>query len=173
MRIFLIGFMGSGKSHVGRQLAASTGMDFLDLDVQIEKDQQRSIRQIFEQEGEATFRQIERDALFSMAQQEHAIIACGGGTPCFFDNMDWMNRNGITIYLQTPVSILVQRLKPEKAHRPLLQNLDDEGLHIFIRAKLAERVPFYLRASVIYQVKDANEDVAAALIKQFSNITGH
>lgn len=173
MRIFLIGFMGSGKSHVGRQLAASMGMDFLDLDVQIEKDQQRSIRQIFEQEGEATFRQIEREALHHLVLQENLIVACGGGTPCFFDNMDWMNKQGITIYLQTPVSILVQRLKPEKNHRPLLQNLDDEGLHIFIGAKLAEREPFYLRASVIYQVKDANEDVAAALIKQFSNITGH
>ncbi len=173
MRIFLIGFMGSGKSHVGRQLAASTGMDFVDMDAWIETTHQRSISQIFKQDGEVAFRKIERDALFSTAQHENAVIACGGGTPCFFDNMDWMNLHGITIYLQTPVSILVQRLNPEKVHRPLIKNLNDEDLQTFIRAKLAEREPFYLRASVIYQVKKAHEDVAAALIKQFSNITGH
>lgn len=173
MRIFLIGFMGSGKSHVGKQLAASTGIKFIDLDAWIESIQQRSIPQIFRQDGEAAFRQIERDALHSMSRFDQIIVACGGGTPCFFDNIDWMNHHGITIYLQTPVPILLQRLEPEKEYRPLLQNLDEEGLQKFISTKLEEREPFYSKASVIYQIKEPNENVAVALVQQFTNITGH
>lgn len=173
MRIFLIGFMGSGKSHVGKKLSKMTARPFIDLDDWIETQAQRSIRDIFKQSGEVAFRQIEQQALHEMLQFPEAIIACGGGTPCFFDNMDWMNANGVTIYLQAQTDILVDRLKAGKAHRPLLRDLDDEALRQYIREKLAEREAFYRQASVIYEVNDADEDVAAALAAHFSNITGH
>ncbi|MDX1939954.1 MAG: shikimate kinase [Saprospiraceae bacterium] len=173
MRIFLIGFMGSGKSFIGRKLAKLNSSSFIDLDNEIEVQQGRKIRQIFEEDGEAAFREMERVALHKMNQHPNAIIATGGGTPCFFDNMDWMNRQGITIYLQTPIEILLERLQPERSHRPLLQDLSDEALHAFISEKLAMRESFYLRASIVYQITQANEDVAEALMQYFSNITGH
>ena len=165
MRIFLIGFMGSGKSHVGRQLAKAAQMPFLDLDDYMEQHEQRSITSIFAQEGEAAFRQMERAALHRTAELPEAVIACGGGTPCFFDNMDWMNRHGVTVYLKTPVDILFQRLKAGKNKRPLLATLDDAALQNYISNKLNEREPFYLQAGVIYHVQQLHEPVANELFK--------
>lgn len=173
MRIFLIGFMGSGKSHVGKRLADKMAYPFVDLDNWIEEKQQKSIRQLFEAIGEAAFRKIEQKALHDMAQFPSAIVACGGGTPCFFDNMHWMNANGITIYLQTSLDILAARLASAKAQRPLLKDLDENSLRQFISDKLAERSPFYQQASVIYEVSSNEEDIAANLVKHFSNIIGH
>ncbi len=165
MRIFLIGFMGSGKSHVGRQLAKAAQMPFLDLDDYIEQQEQRPIRDIFAQEGEAAFRQMERAALHRTAELPEAVIACGGGTPCFFDNMDWMNRHGVTVYLQTPADILFQRLQAGKNKRPLLATLDDAALQSYITNKLNEREPFYLQAGVVYHVQQLREPVASELLK--------
>ncbi|MBK7873331.1 MAG: shikimate kinase [Saprospiraceae bacterium] len=173
MRIFLIGFMGSGKSHVGKRLAHLCNIPFIDLDNEIEQQEGRTIPQIFEQNGEAAFRAIEQNALHKILKHEDAVIATGGGTPCFFDNMNWMNQYGITIYLQTPVDILVERLQSERAHRPLLQNLNDETLYTFIAEKLAAREMYYLQAGVVYQIKESNENVAKALMQEFSNIIGH
>ncbi len=173
MRIFLIGFMGSGKSHVGKKLAQEVHLPFIDLDDWIEAREQRTIRQLFDAEGEAAFRQMERRALLEMAQFPAAVVACGGGTPCFFDNIEWMNDNGVTIYLQVPSDILFQRLQADKANRPLLRGMNEQELRRFIGQKLAEREPFYRQASVIYEVKESMEDVAAALGQHFSNIIGH
>ncbi len=116
---------------------------------------------------------MERQALHETAQLEAAVIACGGGTPCFFDNIAWMNAHGVTIYLQVSADILFHRLKAGKAHRPLLQSLKDTELRQYIRDKLAERESFYRQASVIYEVQHDREDVAAALATHFSNIIGH
>ena len=96
-RIFLTGFMGSGKSYTGRRLSEALGIPFIDLDHWIEDQEGQSIQAIFEKSGEAAFRQIEREALHQMIAYEQAVIACGGGAPCFFDNMEWMNRHGITV----------------------------------------------------------------------------
>ena len=173
MKIFLLGFMGSGKSHVGKQLAERIGVDFIDLDHWIEEQEGESIAHIFKTKGEIAFRERERDALHEMAAKENMVIACGGGTPCFFDNMEWMNQQGITIYLETPVEILAQRLIPQQAQRPLLQNLNEPELQHFITLKLAERKPFYEQAQVIYQVTAAEEAVTDTLFHQFKNIIGH
>lgn len=173
MKIFLLGFMGSGKSHVGKQLAEHIGLEFIDLDHWIEEQEGQSIAHIFKTKGETTFREIERAALREMAAKENILIACGGGTPCFFDNMAWMNRQGITIYLETPVEVLTQRLIPQQAQRPLLQNLNEPELRSFITYKLAERKPFYEQAQVIYQVTATEEAVTDTLFHQFKNIIGH
>lgn len=173
MRIFLLGFMGSGKSHTGRRLAELTGMQFIDLDYWIENQQDRTIPTIFESEGETAFREIERTALHDMKQFENVIIACGGGTPCFFDNMDWMNQHGLTVYLDTPVEILVKRLKPERAHRPLLKNLSEPELYQFVEKKLMERFFYYQQAQVIYKISTSKEDTASLLQQNIINITGH
>ncbi len=173
MHVFLTGFMGSGKSHTGRRLADLLGRPFHDLDHCIERLDGRRIAEIFAQDGEAFFRQLEQRALQQATAGERSVIATGGGTPCFFDNADWMNSHGLTVYLRTPANVLLQRLKPEMAHRPLLQGLDDEQLQQFITGKLAEREPFYLKATVVYDQSAVEEDVARALYRQFSNIIGH
>jgi len=165
-RIFLTGFMGCGKSHTGRRLSEALNVPFVDLDNWIENQEGQSIQAIFKTSGEAAFREIEREALHQMIQYGQAVIACGGGAPCFFDNMEWMNRHGITIYLQTPVDELCRRLLPEMAHRPLLKGLNEQTLSDFIGEKLALREPYYLQSQVVATLPGALEDMLVALKRQ-------
>ena len=158
--------MGSGKSYTGRRLSEALDIPFIDLDHWIEDQEGQSIQAIFEKSGEAAFREIEREALHQMIAYEQAIIACGGGTPCFFDNMEWMNRHGITVYLQTPVEELCRRLLPEMTHRPLLKGLDEYSLPQFIEEKLAQREPYYLLSQVIATLPEALEDMLLELKQQ-------
>ena len=109
-RIHLIGFMGSGKSYLGKQLAKELQWNFIDLDTYLENKEAKTITQIFEEGGEALFRQLERDYLTATGDFEKTVIATGGGCPCFYDNMEWMDVSGQTVYLKTPVSILVNRI---------------------------------------------------------------
>ena len=129
MRLFLIGFMGSGKSYVGSRLAEGLDMDFIDLDALIVEKAEKSIPEIFAEEGEMAFRTLERDCLRSLGSCDEVVVACGGGTPCFFDNMDWMNAQGMTIFLQTSVDLLAKRLLSEVAQRPLLAGKTRRNCH--------------------------------------------
>jgi len=144
--VFLLGFMGSGKSHWGRVVAEKTGRPFIDLDVRIEEREGKTIPEIFAESRETHFREIERKHLHSLADFPPSIVAAGGGTPCFFDNMDWMKENGLTVYLKMPPEILLKRLKNGRDRRPLLKNLNESELYNFIQNRLQEREPFYLRA---------------------------
>ncbi|MDO9377132.1 MAG: shikimate kinase [Ferruginibacter sp.] len=144
--IFLIGFMGSGKTHWGRIWAEKYQLNFVDLDELIEERQGTSVAHIFDTNGEEHFRLLEKDALHSCEKLEHSIIACGGGTPCFFDNLDWMNQQGFTIFLSCEPPEILRRVSLEKDKRPLFSKLNPEEFLDFIRAKLAERQPFYDRA---------------------------
>jgi len=162
--IYLIGFMGSGKSHLGKQLAQELGWDFLDMDDFLEANEGMTISQIFAEGGESLFRDLERNYLHATYDFSKTVIATGGGAPCFFDNIDWMNKNGQTIYLKTPVAILVDRLKKETAHRPLLAGKTTEALSQFISSKLTERSPFYEQATIIFDYKTGLE-TAADLLK--------
>lgn len=164
MRIYLIGFMGSGKTYTGRRLAEQLGFPFLDLDLLIEEVAGMDIPAIFREFGESHFRKLERQALRGTAGRKAAVVSTGGGVPCFFDNMDWMNRHGLTIYLDTSPSILARRLLPERAHRPLLQPYDEHSLPAFIQSKLAERTYFYEQARLIYRQDRPNADVATELL---------
>lgn len=170
MRIFLLGFMGCGKSFSGRRLAEKFNLSFVDLDHYIEAKEGRSIRKIFEEEGESYFRKIEKECLHEMKNKEMTVISTGGGTPCFFDNMRWMNENGITVFLETPPEILAERLISEMENRPLLQGLSKKELIDFIEKKLEMRNPFYFKTQLIYQQKKEGQDVADDLKGYFNRL---
>ena len=153
-RIYLIGFMGSGKSHIGKLLSLKLGYNFIDLDAEIEK-KGMSISKIFNQKGEDYFRNLEREILLETNNSTKTIISCGGGTPCFFDNMEWMNRNGITIFLNPATEVLVERLKQEKEKRPLLLNKSEDEIQSLIEQLLRSRMEFYQKAD--YQILEVDE----------------
>lgn len=152
IRIILIGYMGAGKTTVGKELAKALGLSFYDLDWYIESRMRKTVKQIFDEGGEEAFRNVERNMLHEVAEFENVVISCGGGTPCFFDNMDYMNRQGDTIYLQANPEVLVQHLKMGKGVRPLLQNKTGEELVQYIKTHLEEREPYYLKAKHILNV---------------------
>jgi shikimate kinase len=145
-RIFLIGMMGSGKSYWTKKLSKKLKCGGYDLDYLVEMNEEKSIAEIFEEDGEAHFRKAEAKVLRWFGEKKNFVLATGGGTPCFNDNMAWMNRHGLTIWLDEPVDTLVQRLAPEKSHRPLLKNLDNSQLYDFLTAKRAERSVFYAQS---------------------------
>lgn len=166
MKIFLLGFMGSGKTYWGKIWANEMNLDFYDLDDLIEKKEARSVGSIFNGSGEKYFREIESETLKATSRIDNCIIACGGGTPCFNDNLDWMKANGATVYLQSSPGQLTHRLLSEKSKRPLIKNIDDNDLFLFIEQKLHERETFYLRSSYVIPVEKAT---AATLVELFNS----
>lgn len=152
-RIFLIGYMGAGKTTVGRKLAKEMNLSFIDLDLYIEGRYHRSIRQLFAERGEEAFRDIEKRLLHEVAEFEDVLVSTGGGTPCFFDNMEFMNMAGITIYLKVSVDELASRLESCKQTRPVLQNRSGEELRSFIKENLEARTAFYEKAKIIYDAE--------------------
>lgn len=163
--IYLIGFMGCGKSYMGKRLAKQLNRNFIDLDTFLEDKEGKSIAQIFEEGGESLFRQLERDYLTATSDFENTVIATGGGCPCFFDNMEWMDVSGQTIYLKTPTPILVERLQSETAHRPLLANKSTAELTGFIVQKLVERSPIYQQAQIVFEYETGKEGVEELMMK--------
>lgn len=143
--------MGSGKTHRGTILAERLGCAFLDLDAFIESSEGKTISEIFAASGENEFRILERENLLRLAALPPAVVATGGGTPCFFNNMRWMKRHGVTIYLKTPPEILFERLKKERTQRPLIKDLDDNALRAFIRERLESREHFYRHADFVWE----------------------
>ena len=154
MHIFLIGFMGSGKSHWGKIWADKYGLSFFDLDEEIEEKAGSTISEIFKSEGEEYFRELESSTLHSFKDKSNYVLACGGGTPCFNDNIEWMNQQGTTIYLNTSTDTLFNRLKEEKDKRPLIKVLPDAQLYTFIQNKIKEREPYYSKAKIILDEKN-------------------
>ncbi|NSW94606.1 MAG: shikimate kinase [Bacteroidales bacterium] len=148
-KIYLVGFMGSGKSTMGRKLAASLGWSFIDLDKRIEEETGMNIPDIFLYKGEDYFRATETRLLRSLENFEETIISTGGGTPCYHDNMDFMLRTGLTIYLKLTPAQLKSRLKRSADKRPLLRNVTEENLESYIQLKLAEREVWYNKAKII------------------------
>ena len=145
-RIILVGYMGSGKTTVGKALSKETGMMFYDLDWYIESRMRKSVSQIFAEKGEDGFRKIEHNMLHEVAEFEDVIISCGGGTPCFFDNMDYLNQQGDVVYLKATPETLYKHLLMAKVERPLLKGKSQEELLAFIREQLEKREPFYTKA---------------------------
>ena len=165
MRIFLLGFMGSGKSHWGRLWAAAHNFNFIDLDEELEKHEQKTVAAIFETRGEDYFRQKETILLRSLTAQSNSIVSCGGGTPCFFDNMAWMNKNGLTIFLEATTQFILKNIKNEKDKRPLIKEKSDAELLLFIDLKLKERQPYYSKAKIILPAADLNIDSIKKVIE--------
>lgn len=143
MKIYLLGFMGAGKSYWGKQLADHWQLPYYDLDEVIVEAEEMAIADIFASKGEDYFREKESQLLRELSTQENFLISCGGGTPCFQENMDFMNENGTTIWINPTVEAMAERLQRKKAKRPLIADLEDEDLIGFIEKKMAERLPFY------------------------------
>lgn len=155
MKIFLIGFMGSGKTHRGRELSQKLNLPFFDLDEQVVNSENKSINEIFEQDGEEYFRLKEKEVLHIITESHSSfVMACGGGSPCYFNNIEYMNQSGTTVWLNTPIPVLYERLAKERNKRPLLKNLSDEQLRAFIIKKFSDRKIYYEQADVF--VEDEN-----------------
>ena len=146
IRIILVGYMGAGKTTVGKALSKELGIPFYDLDWYIENRRRKKVSQLFDEVGEEAFRKIEHNMLHEVAEFEDVIISCGGGTPCFFDNIDYMNQQGQVVYLKATPEVLYSHLLMAKTERPLLKGKTPEQLIAFIKEQLAYREQFYSKA---------------------------
>lgn len=165
MKIFLIGFMGSGKTTLGKYAAKHLGLGFMDLDQLIEANVGLSIPDMFREKSEQFFRETERDVLREVCDAEgDYLVSCGGGTPCWFDNMERMNKSGITIYLDISSARLTDRIRKSKSQRPLLQNVKGD-LQIHIHKLLLERTKFYSQARVMIPEEKANKKDILEIIR--------
>lgn len=174
-RIIIIGYMGAGKTTVGRALAAELGIEFYDLDWYIESRMRKTVKQLFDEVGEEGFRKIEHNMLHEVAEFENVVISCGGGTPCFFDNMAYINQQGDTVYLKANPEILYKHLKMGKSVRPLLLNKTPEEVQVFITEQLANREPYYSRAKYTVNVNlmDNHDKIRMSVekVKQLLSLT--
>lgn len=159
MRIFLIGFMGSGKTHWGRLLATQLHLPFYDLDEVIVQMEGQSVAGVFEEKGEEYFRLVEKDLLEGIINDHPGLIlSCGGGTPCFFNNIDLMKKEGIVVWLNTSIETLTKRLLKEKVQRPIIKNISDDALYSFILKKMNDRRLYYEQADVHVEEDEATID---------------
>ena len=158
--------MGSGKSHWGHIWALKDGYTFYDLDTEIEKAFEMSVQEIFEKHGEDKFRELERYHLRKFLNKKKCLVSCGGGTPCFFDNLEWMKKHGHLIYLQAMPEYLLKRVIDETSQRPLLKEVNTSELLFFIEKKLKEREPVYLKADHILEVNKLSESSLKFLFEE-------
>ncbi len=165
-KFFLTGYMGSGKSTVGEKLAAKLKYDFIDLDKLIENDYKQSIPEIFATKGEKEFRAMEHNTLKRVIEKNNVVVACGGGTPCYYDNMELMSNNGVTVYIKMSVDALVDRLTNAKEKRPLIENKTPADLRSFIKRQLEKREDIYHKAQYTVKGKDLNVDELALFVKK-------
>ena len=156
--IFLIGYMGSGKTTVGRILARQYGIEHIDLDWRIEQRFHTKISDMFAEIGEDGFRRRERNMLQEIMGMEDVVVSLGGGTPCFFDNVEQMNSAGYTIYLQCNIDVLVERIMRSQAKRPIVANKTKDELEVFVAEHLAEREKFYLKAQYVWNAVEMDLD---------------
>ena len=152
IRVILIGFMGAGKTTVGKALGKALGVTFYDLDWYIETRMRKTVKQIFDEQGEEGFRKMEHNMLHEVAEFENVVISCGGGTPCFYDNMDYLNQQGDTVYLKASPEVLYKHLKMAKGVRPLLLNKTPEEVQVYIREELNRREQFCGKAKHILDI---------------------
>lgn len=167
MRIFLIGYMGSGKSKTGEALARMMGYKAVDTDVLIEQQTGRTISDIFKVPGPDAFRDLEKKVLMELGKEEDIVVSTGGGLPCYNNTMDWMNANGMTVYLEANAGLLFHRLVRNKAGRPLIENLSDVELMEQINNQLVQRLPFYQQAKLKVNAASMDVKVLAEKIRTF------
>jgi len=171
MLIYLIGYMGCGKTTIGKKLATQLNYSFLDLDDVIEQNQKKSIAEIFEKDGQNTFREIEKNNLHNTFNLKNTIISTGGGAPCFFDNMEQMNRYGTTIYIKLSPKALTKRLSNLRSSRPLIKEKTDEELFNFIEKMLSERELFYNKSLIKVNGIGLHTNRIIKAIDNFKNIS--
>jgi shikimate kinase len=169
-KIFLVGYMGSGKSTAGKKLASKLSFDFVDMDKFIEAEYGMSIEEIFSKKGQSEFRAMEHNALKKLLTvSKSTVISCGGGTPCYYNNMELMNNNGITIYLKMSADSLANRLINAKDHRPLIDGKTHDELKKYITEHLEKREDFYHKAQFTVKGKDLNVDELASYVAKEVN----
>ncbi len=157
--------MGSGKTTTGKKLARLAGAKFMDIDTEIETAAGKSISKIFSEDGEEHFRKTEFEVLRSIDLTGGKVIATGGGTPCYADNMDYMNKTGITVYLRMTPAALASRLEYAMISRPLIAGLRGESLLNYITCKLSEREPVYLKSRIVIEGLDADAELLLQKIR--------
>ncbi|MBN2174797.1 MAG: AAA family ATPase [Bacteroidales bacterium] len=165
MLIYLVGYMGSGKTTVGKKLSALLNYGFVDLDELIEREYRITIPRIFEKYDEKTFRVIEQKSLQHTFSYTDTLVSTGGGAPCFFDNMEQINRHGISIYLQLSTKSIYHRLIGSKKKRPLLKEKSPEEIMQFIEKTLTFREPFYLKANLTVKGEDLKPSELYEILK--------
>lgn len=166
MRIYLLGYMGCGKSTLGPKLADVLGIPFLDLDDHFEEMYRISINDFFTKYGEKRFRDFEHSLLTELSRQEEFVMATGGGTPCYLGNLDFMNRHGITLYLRLPYTLLAERLEQSQRKRPMLKEFIEGDFRAHIAGHLKEREQFYLQADILLDPMTVGPAEIAELIRQ-------
>ena len=166
MKVFLIGYMASGKSTTAKKLAKKLELEAVDLDKEIERTAEMSIPEIFKSEGEKAFRKRERTELRKWLQKDNFVMACGGGTPCFFESMDEMNGEGVTVYLQMSPKAVVDRVVSSKEERPMLKGLSEEKMLKKVAFQIEKREPFYNRATLTVNAVNLDLDALIAEINQ-------
>lgn len=154
IRIFLTGYMSAGKTTLGKALARKLNLPFIDLDWYIEERFHKTVGELFVERGETGFRELEKNMLHEVGAFEDVVISTGGGAPCFFDNMEFMNRNGMTVFLDVHPDVLFRRLSMAKQQRPILQGKQDEELKEFIVRALEKRIPFYSQAKYVLDARE-------------------
>jgi shikimate kinase len=170
MKIFLIGFMGCGKTHWGRLLSLKLNMPFFDLDEKIEEQEGRSIAEIFTEQGEEYFRLLEKDVLHLLSESHASfVMATGGGTPCFYNNIDYLKKQGTVVWINCSTDCLYQRLVKEKNLRPLISNIPDNQLRSYIVKKYSNRKIYYQQASVILPEEQIDIDTLVSKIFHSKN----
>ncbi len=165
MKLFLVGFMGSGKTHWGKLLAKKLQLPFFDMDRVITEKEQKTIADIFSDKGEEHFRYMEREVLEKIVEEnEHFVLSCGGGTPCFFNNIQFMKQKGKVVWLNTKIDTLVKRLLIDKNKRPLLKNIADQELKSYILKKILGRKLYYEQADIVVNEESLSVDTFAEII---------
>lgn len=173
MKVFLFGFMGCGKTTFGEKLATFLGIQFIDLDHYIEDREKRTIKHIFETDGEDKFREIERDALAEVISQEKFVLATGGGTPCYFENLELMKKNGVTVFLRLETRKLVTRLMNAKIHRPLIWGKSEKELTEFVKTTLKKRKVYYKKSHLKVDASDpVIENISKKIERKYKKIGG-
>lgn len=165
--VFLIGYMGCGKSTAGKKIARSLGYLFTDLDEEIEKMTSKPVHRIFAEDGEDAFRQLEHSILVSLAGRKNIVVASGGGTPCFFNNMELMKQSGVTVYLRMKPESLAKRLVNAKIKRPLLAAISPDDLPEYIRKHLEKREPFYITSHIVQKGESLDTDELLRIIRDY------
>lgn len=158
MHLYLTGFMGVGKTTLGKRLALALKIPFIDTDRLVEQFAGKTVEQIFETEGEDAFRKMENQVLRNIRKERACVIATGGGLPCYHHNMDFMNENGLTVYIKAEPEFIYSRLIRAKKPRPLIKSLDKDGLLVFIRQKLSERKGCYERSKLHINFPEENAE---------------
>lgn len=168
MLLYLLGYMYSGKTTVGRQLAQCLGYRFVDLDQLFEERYHTSIPLFFNRYGEEAFRKLEQAVLHSTQEMDDAVISTGGGTPCYFDNMQWINAHGVSIYLDVSTEVIIERARRSRKQRPVLANKSTEELRTFIQTQLSQRLPYYSQATLVFPADDPDISLLQAQVGKLS-----